>query len=115
MRAGFFFSNLRGVQYRVCHCGGGAEVKMVGFTLPVALLLAACAEVEPQPKFLPDGSPNCNWTPYSPFSGEILQAANRAYRQACLAGKAEQEARARGGTVTTCYPTGDGGTVCVSD
>lgn len=80
----------------------------------LALVLTACATEEPEPQFLADGSANCNWTRYSPYSGEILLAYNRAYREACLAEQARMDAEARGLPVTECLPSGNGGMICTT-
>lgn len=77
------------------------------------LVVAGCMKTEPET--LPDGSANCNYTPYSPYSGPILQAYNRAYQEACRAEKAKRQARARGQTVVECMPDGAGGNVCVAE
>ncbi len=68
------------------------------------VLLAGCVSEPGTAPTTPEGCPVS-------YGGEMMQA----YTRACIAAYNEEKARLTGGTVTKCFPGGDGTVTCVSN
>ena len=76
---------------------------MRAITLMMMFVLAGCVSSEPAKT--PEGCPN-----YSALAGPLLQAE----KNACLRAYNEEISRARGASITKCYPSADGSFTCIN-